>query len=83
MAVGSGGYRAAPVRRQLTRGLTSSLPGTVGLPFFISFSISYPELDCPVRGPAASYVCFWYKADMLNAPTNVRFWEQTGHFTNR
>jgi len=20
------------------------------------------------------YVCFWHKADMLNAPTNVRFW---------
>ena len=31
--------------------------------------------------PAASgaNVCFWHKADMLNALTNVRFWEQTGH----
>jgi DNA-binding MltR family transcriptional regulator len=28
-------------------------------------------------------VCFWHKADMLNALTNVRFWEQTGHLTNR
>jgi hypothetical protein len=26
---------------------------------------------------------YWHKADMLNAPTNVRFWEQTGHLTNR
>src|SRR6266496_2183780 len=25
----------------------------------------------------------WHKADMLNALTNVRFWEQTGHLTNR
>jgi hypothetical protein len=28
-------------------------------------------------------VCLWHKADMLNALTNVRFWEQTGHLTNR
>ena len=45
MAAGSGGYRASLVRRQLTPGLTSLLPGTAGLPPFISFSISYPELD--------------------------------------
>jgi hypothetical protein len=38
------GYRAAPVRRQLTPGLISSLPETAGLPPFISFSTSYPEL---------------------------------------
>ena len=37
------GYRAALVRRQLTPGLTSSLPGTAGLPPFISFSTSYAE----------------------------------------
>jgi hypothetical protein len=24
-------------------------------------------------------VRYWHKADMLNALTNVRFWEQTGH----
>jgi hypothetical protein len=24
-------------------------------------------------------VCLWHKADMLNALTNVRFWEQSGH----
>src|SRR5437868_11453997 len=45
MAGGSNGYRAALVRRQLTPGLTSSFPGTAGLPPFISFSTSYPELD--------------------------------------
>ena len=45
MAAGSGGYRASLVRRQLTLGLTSLLPRTAGLPPFISFSISYPELD--------------------------------------
>ena len=44
MAGGSNGYRAAPVRRQLTPGLISSLPETAGLPPFISFSTSYPEL---------------------------------------
>jgi hypothetical protein len=41
MAGGSNGYRAALVRRQLTPGLISSLPGTAGLPPFISFSTSY------------------------------------------
>jgi hypothetical protein len=78
MAGGSSGYRAGLVRRQRTPGLTSLLPGTAGLPPFISFSISYPELDSAVRGPAASYVCFWHLADMLPAPTNVRFWGQSG-----
>src|SRR6266478_2905735 len=43
-AGGSSGYRAALVRRQLTPGLISSLPGTAGLPPSISFSTSYPEL---------------------------------------
>ena len=51
MAGGSDGYRAALVRRQLTPGLISSLPGTAGLPPFISFSTSYPELDSAVRRP--------------------------------
>jgi hypothetical protein len=45
MAGGSNGYRAVLVRRQLTPGLTSSLPGTAGLPPFISFSTSCPELQ--------------------------------------
>src|SRR5712692_8034306 len=44
MAGGSDGYRAALVRRQLTPGLISSLPGTAGLPPFISFSTSYRHL---------------------------------------
>src|SRR5258708_5445711 len=44
MAGGSNGYRAAPVRRQLTPGLISSLPETARFPPFISFSTSYPEL---------------------------------------
>jgi hypothetical protein len=64
MAGGSNGYRAGPVRRQLMPGLTSLLPETAGLPPFISFSISYPELDSAVRAPAASYVCFWHLADI-------------------
>src|SRR5258706_15842968 len=52
MAGGSNGYRAVLVRRQLTPGLISSLPGTAGLPPFISFSTSYPDLGSSVRqGP--------------------------------
>jgi hypothetical protein len=49
MAGGSNGYRAALVRRQLRPGLISSLPGTAGLPPFISSSTSYPELDSAER----------------------------------
>src|SRR4029077_4390895 len=44
---GRDGYRAGLVRRQLTPELISSLPGRAGLPPFISFSTSYPELDLP------------------------------------
>ena len=44
MVGGSNGYQAALARRQLTLGLISSLPGMAGLPPFISFSTSYPEL---------------------------------------
>jgi len=52
MAGWSAGYQAARVRRQLMPGLTSSLPGTAGLPPFIFFSTSYPELDFAALGPA-------------------------------
>jgi hypothetical protein len=45
MAGGSNGYRAGLVRRQLTPGLISSLPGTAGLPPSISFWTSYPESE--------------------------------------
>src|SRR5437879_3550873 len=48
MADWSVGYRAARVRRQLTPGPISSLPGTAGLPPLISFSTSYAELDSAV-----------------------------------
>ena len=51
MSGGSTGYRAALVRRQLTPELISSLLGTDGLPPFISFSTSFPELDSAVRRP--------------------------------
>src|SRR3989440_2817448 len=51
MAGWSDGYRAFLVRRQLMPGLISSLSGTAGLPPFISFSTSYPELDPAVRQP--------------------------------
>src|SRR5689334_5872620 len=54
MAGGSNGYRAALARHQRTPGLISSLPGTVGLPPFISFSISCPELDCRGVHPRAN-----------------------------
>jgi hypothetical protein len=48
MAGGSNGYRVALVRRQHTLVLISSLPGTAGLPPFIYFSTSYPELGSVV-----------------------------------
>src|SRR5438477_9232214 len=48
MAGWSAGYQAARVRRQLTPGPISSSPGTAGLPPFISFSTSYPELNSAV-----------------------------------
>src|SRR5437016_11613355 len=51
MAGWSAGYQAARVKRQLTPGPISSLPGTAGLPPFISFSTSYRELDSAVRRP--------------------------------
>ena len=63
MSVGSTGYRAVLVRRQLTPGLISLLPGRAGLPPFISFSISYPELDFAVRRPM-------YRISELAQPTS-------------
>src|SRR6266436_1929951 len=48
MAGWSAGYQAARVRRQLTLVLISSLPAMAGLPPFISFSTSYPDLDSAV-----------------------------------
>src|SRR6266478_2536255 len=48
MAGRSAGYQAARVRRQLTPGPISSLPGTAGLPPFIFFSTNYPDLDSAV-----------------------------------
>jgi len=35
-----------------------------------------PEADMLIVG---INVCYWHKADMLNALTNVRFWRQSGH----
>src|SRR3989441_10411890 len=51
MAGWSAGYQAARVKRQLTPGPISSLPGTAGSLPFISFSTSYRELDSAVRRP--------------------------------
>ncbi len=96
MAGGSNGYRAALVRRQLTPGLTSSLPGTAGLPPFISFSTSCPELqlvqsDLKVdlqltqyhdRGWRATF----YTTGMEHSPTSATGtgWERTPwHATQR
>ena len=38
-----------------------------------------PEIVASRRQLRASLVCYWHKADMLNALTNVRFWGQSGH----
>ena len=47
--VGNGGrvqwLEGRPGEARLTPVLISSLPGTAGLPLFISFSTSYPDLD--------------------------------------
>jgi len=39
---------------QFSPGLISSVPGTAGLPPFISFSISYPELPAVLSDPGAA-----------------------------
>src|SRR4029077_2925087 len=57
MAGWSAGYQAARVRRQLTRGPISSLPGAAGLPPSIFFSTNYPDLDSAV-GTAANLLSY-------------------------
>jgi hypothetical protein len=62
MAVASNGYRAALVKHLLTPGLISSSSETAGLPPFISFSTSYPELRPVPNHPlqqTAGQVGFW------------------------
>src|SRR5215469_442316 len=59
MAGASHGYRAALARHPLTPGLISSLPGTAGLPPFIFFLTSYPELGLPCYGPAMAGHITW------------------------
>ena len=70
MAVGSGGSRAVPVRRQLTPGLISSLPGTAGLPPYISFSTSYPELSRDLD--VATHVRWRMEIDKPRYPNSSR-----------
>ena len=41
-------------------------------PGFIDFRRDYQHGQ-------VSEVRYWHRADMLNALTHVRFWEQTGH----
>src|SRR2546430_14338885 len=57
MAGWSDGYRADLGGGRLTPELISSFPGTAGLPPFISFSISYPELNPAVRQSYAEDQC--------------------------
>ena len=73
MAGWSDGYRAFLVRRQLTPGLISSLSGTAGLPPFISFSISYPELEGFVakRMKATTHEFESSHVPMLSKPNQV------------
>jgi len=73
MAGWSDGYRADLVRRQLTPELISSLPGTAGLPPFISFSTSYPELERFVakRMKATTYELESSHVPMLSKPNQV------------
>src|SRR6266511_2853651 len=68
MGGGSNGYRAALMRRQRMPGLISSLPATAGLPPFISFSTSYPELDSDLPGGSDSSIDVKHH---LAAPLNV------------
>ena len=54
MTGGSGGSRAVLVRRRPMPGVISSLPGTAGLPPFISSPTGYPELSKRSAPPGAS-----------------------------
>src|SRR5438309_2983795 len=73
MAGWSDGYRADLVRRRLTPELISSLPGTAGLPPFISFSTSYPELESFVakRMKATTHELESSHVPMLSKPNEV------------
>ena len=73
MAGWSDGYRADLVRRRLTPELISSLPGTTGLPPFISFSTSYPELERFVakRMKATTHELESSHVPMLSKPNQV------------
>ena len=73
MAGGSNGYRTALVTRQLTLGLISSLPGTAGLPLFISFSTSSPELQLVQPD---------LKVDLQLTQYDERGWRATLYATN-
>jgi hypothetical protein len=68
-AGGSNGYRAPLARHQLTPGLISSLPGTAGLPPFISISTSYPEL--PPMPSGTSPICFSGRARMRHCALDM------------
>ena len=80
-----------PVRRQLTPGLISSLPGTAGLPPFISFSTSYPELPSGVGsliGRSASSIVGWNRDDLRHfgrqrSPSHDRYLSQEGCDSSR
>jgi hypothetical protein len=37
------------------------------------------DIDAAAELSSKADVRLWHKADMLNALTNVRFWEQSGH----
>jgi len=71
MAGGSNGYRATLARHQLTPGLISSLLGTAGLPPFISFSTSYPELP-PMPNGMARLLSQWASAESKPGSSGAR-----------
>src|SRR4029077_3187844 len=65
--VGSNGYRVAPVRRQLTPGLISSLPGTDGLPPSICFSTSSAD-PCLRPEPDGKWTRSWHRLVDVGSP---------------
>src|SRR4029077_14231586 len=77
MAVGSNGYRAALVSRQLTPGLISSSRETAGFPPFISFSTSYPDWTLLPTTPRMTNVVsqsFWidFGSRFINSGSALR-----------